>query len=156
MKIAVVLSVAILANSLGNLCLSLGMKEYGAAKPLGQAWLLDTAYHVVTNHWLILGVLLLLVFLASYLTALSWADLSFVLPATAPAYLLTAGLSRVVLHETVSSMRWSGTLLIVFGTWMVARTYTDANSSRTAGGALEKQSVAAVPEAHGSAGSGTA
>jgi uncharacterized membrane protein len=124
MKTAVALAVAIVANSLGNLCLSKGMKQYGNGEPLSGAWLIETGYHVVSNGWLILGVLLLLVFLAAYLTALSWADLSFVLPATAPAYLLTSAMSKFFLHETVSPVRWVGTLLIVTGTSLVARTYT--------------------------------
>jgi uncharacterized membrane protein len=124
MKTAVVLAVAVLANSFGNVCLSIGMKQIGPTQPLGFAWLLGTGLHVVSNGWMILGVALLLVFLAAYLTALSWADLSFVLPATAPAYLINAGLSKIFLHESVSLTRWSGTVLIVTGTWLVARTYT--------------------------------
>jgi drug/metabolite transporter (DMT)-like permease len=129
MKTAVVLAVAVLANSFGNLCLSIGMKQIGTARPLGVAWLLGTGFHVVSNGWMILGVVLLLIFLAAYLTALSWADLSFVLPATAPAYLINAGLSKFFLHESVSLTRWAGTVLIVTGTWLVARTYTSAPSS---------------------------
>ena len=129
MKTAVAIAVAALANCLANLCLSIGMKQIGQAQPMGVAWLLGTGFHVVTNGWMILGVVLLFIFLAAYLTALSWADLSFVLPATAPAYLLNAGLSKIFLHETISLTRWAGTVLIVTGTWLVARTYTAAPSS---------------------------
>ena len=128
MKTAVVLAVAILANSVGNLCLSKGMKQY-PDQSLGVAWVVKTGFHVVSNGWMILGVLLLLVFLAAYLTALSWADLSFVLPATAPAYLLNAGLSKIFLHEEISATRWAGTILIVTGTWLVARTYAASSSA---------------------------
>jgi uncharacterized membrane protein len=129
MKTAVVLAVAVLANSFGNLCLSIGMKQIGSARPLGVAWIVGTGFHVVSNDWMILGVFLLLIFLAAYLTALSWADLSFVLPATAPAYLINAGLSKYYLHESISLTRWAGTVLIVTGTWLVARTYTGTPSS---------------------------
>jgi uncharacterized membrane protein len=129
MKTAVVIAVATLANSFANLCLSIGMKQIGPAQPMGFAWIVGTGVHVVSNGWMILGVVLLLVFLASYLTALSWADLSFVLPATAPGYLINAGLSKVFLHESLSLTRWAGTVLIVTGTWLVARTYTGAPSS---------------------------
>jgi drug/metabolite transporter (DMT)-like permease len=61
------------------------------------------------------------VFFYSYLTALSWADLTFVLPATAFGYVVTAFLSRVFLHEAVSSWRWAGVLLITCGVGLVAR-----------------------------------
>lgn len=124
MKTAVVLSIAVLANSLGNVCLSLGMQSFDSAGVSEASWLPQAAAHVVTNPWMIAGVLLLVVFLSAYLTALSWADLSFVLPATAPAYIFTAILARVFLNEAISPARWAGTLLIMLGTCFVARTFS--------------------------------
>lgn len=121
MKTAAVLTVAILANSFGNLFLTMGMRQIAAPSQVGQSWLGHTAAHVVSNPWMIAGVILLIVFLASYLTALSWADLSFVLPATAPAYILSALLAQHYLHESISPLRWAGTALIVVGTGLVAR-----------------------------------
>ena len=137
MKTAVVLAVAVLANSFANICLSKGMKQYGAAPSLGSAWILKTGLHLVSNWWLLTGFLLLLIFLAGYLAALSWADLSFVLPATAPAYLLTALLSRFILHEAVSPTRWAGIVFIVAGTWLVARTYSSSSGAHSNQRALD-------------------
>lgn len=125
MKTAAVLTIAILANSLGNLFLSRGMQDFRPAAA-EDSWLGLAAAHVVSNPWMIAGVLLLIVFLSSYLAALSWADLSFVLPATAPAYILTALLARYFLNEAISPLRWAGTTLIVIGTCMVARTGSSA------------------------------
>ncbi len=124
MKTAVVLTIAILANSLGNVFLSEGMRHFQPASASVPGWLVAAAVHVTTSPWMIAGVSLLIVFLAAYLAALSWADLSFVLPATAPAYILTAGLAAVFLHEAISPARWAGTVLIVAGTALVARSYT--------------------------------
>jgi drug/metabolite transporter (DMT)-like permease len=121
MKTAVVLSICILANSLGNLFLTIGMRQMAGAVPSGESWLGHTAGHVVSNPWMIAGVFLLIVFLSSYLTALSWADLSFVLPATAPAYILSAVLAQRYLNESISPLRWAGTALIIAGTCLVAR-----------------------------------
>ena len=42
----------------------------------------------VLNPSVALGILLLLGFFASYMTALSWADLTYVLPATSLGYVL--------------------------------------------------------------------
>ena len=123
MKTAVVLTIAVLANSVGNLLLSKGMRDYDSAAPTAGAWVLSAAHHVVTDPWMIAGVFLLIVFLAAYMTALSWADLSFVLPATAPAYILTEVLAKIYLHESISPARWGGTLLIVIGTCLVARSF---------------------------------
>ena len=122
MKTAVVLTIAVLANSLGNVFLGKGMQGFAADSVSAAGWLPQVARHVFTNPWMIAGVLLLIVFLSAYLTALSWADLSFVLPATAPAYILTAVLAVIFLNETISPARWAGTFLIMAGTFLVART----------------------------------
>jgi uncharacterized membrane protein len=124
MKTAVVLTIAILANSLGNVFLSQGMQYFQPPNASVPDWIWQTASHVITSPWMIAGVSLLFVFLAAYLVALSWADLSFVLPATAPGYILTAVLAATFLHEAISPARWMGTVLIVAGTVLVARSYT--------------------------------
>ena len=75
----------------------------------------------VFTPWIALGIALLIVFFASYLTALSWADLTFVLPATAFGYVIIALLSKFWLHETISLERWSGIVLITLGVGFVAQ-----------------------------------
>ena len=132
MKPPVVLSVAVVANSVGSVCLARGMKTFPALDSTGAAWLFDAAALVLSNPWIIVGILLLIIFLSAYMAALSWADLSFVLPATAPGYVLTAILSRVFLEEQISPLRWAGTILIVAGTWLVARTYSPGSAASTA------------------------
>jgi drug/metabolite transporter (DMT)-like permease len=124
MKTAVVLSVAVVANSVGSVCLARGMKSFPTIGAEGAAWLFQATAEVFSNPWIISGILLLVIFLSAYMAALSWADLSFVLPATAPGYILTAILSRIFLEEQISPMRWAGTIFIVAGTWLVARTYS--------------------------------
>ena len=131
MKTPVVLSVAVVANSVGSVCLSKGMKAFQPPDAQGSAWLVQAAGQVVSNPWVLGGVLLLIVFLACYMAALSWADLSFVLPATAPGYILTAILARIFLQEEISPLRWAGTVLIVTGTWLVARTYGEQGAQGT-------------------------
>ncbi len=56
----------------------------------------------VFTPWIALGIALLIGFFASYLTALSWADLTFVLPATAFGNVIVALLSQFWLHEPIS------------------------------------------------------
>jgi drug/metabolite transporter (DMT)-like permease len=72
------------------------------------------------NPWVIGGVLLLIGFIANYLTALSWADLTFVLPATGMGYIATAVLAKFFLHEMISPRRWLGIVLITIGVGFVA------------------------------------
>ena len=104
-------------NGLGDVMLKRGMTDVGTIQ-------LSHWGHVFTaflNPWIIFGIACLAGFFYSYLTALSWADLSFVLPATALGYVVTTVLSRYFLHENVSLWRWSGVLLISAGVGLVTR-----------------------------------
>jgi drug/metabolite transporter (DMT)-like permease len=66
-----------------------------------------------------LGVLLLILWLASRMALLSWADLSYVLPVTSVGYVLVALAGRVLLHEQISDKRWLGIGLIMAGVALV-------------------------------------
>ena len=68
----------------------------------------------------LLGIGLLILFFCSYLTALSWADLTYVLPATALSYVLMALLASLLLHENVTVAHWLGIALITAGVGFVA------------------------------------
>src|ERR1700739_476204 len=74
----------------------------------------------ITNPYVALGILLLLGFFACYMTALSWADLTYVLPATSLGYVLIALIGKFLLHEDVTLTRWLGILLISGGVGFVA------------------------------------
>ena len=55
------------------------------------------------NPWVALGVLLLILWLISQMTLLSWADLSYVLPVTSVGYVLVALVGRFFLHEQITA-----------------------------------------------------
>jgi len=74
----------------------------------------------ILNPWVAVGILLLLAFFASYMNALSWADLTYVLPATSLGYVLLALVAKFALHEQVSPLRWLGIALISGGVGFVA------------------------------------
>ncbi len=65
------------------------------------------------------NISLLLGFFASYMTALSWADLTYVLPASSLGYVLLAVIARFALHEQVSLTRWLGIALVSSGVGFV-------------------------------------
>ena len=76
----------------------------------------------VLNPWIILGITLLILWLFSHMTLLSWADLSYVLPVTSIGYVLTALAGGLFLHEAITTWRWAGILMITGGVALVART----------------------------------
>jgi uncharacterized membrane protein len=80
-----------------------------------------TLVAAVFTPWIATGIALLIGFFASYLTALSWADLTFVLPATAFGNVIVALLSRFWLQESISIERWAGIVLITLGVGFVTR-----------------------------------
>jgi len=74
----------------------------------------------ILNPWVAIGILFLLTFFACYMSALSWADLTYVLPATSLAYVLVALIGHFRLHEEISPTRWLGIALIAAGVGFVA------------------------------------
>jgi uncharacterized membrane protein len=114
-KYLVLLAVTVF-GSLGNVCLARGMRAFGAVTRANSHLLLMA----FTNLWVIAGIALLILFFISYLNALSWADLTYVLPATAFGYVLTALLAQMLLREGVPLSHWIGILLITVGVGFVA------------------------------------
>ena len=101
---------------LGDASLSRGMRTM---RPISITHPLDLIAAVFTP-WIILGIALLIGYFASYLTALSWADLTYVMPATALGNVFVALLAHFWLHESISWMRWAGIVLITIGVGFVA------------------------------------
>jgi drug/metabolite transporter (DMT)-like permease len=111
--------------SVGDTLLSRGMKQVG---PVSLHHLLSLLI-ALKNPWVLSGIVFLILFFASYLTALSWADLTFVLPATGFGYVIVALLSKFWLQENISPARWFGIALITLGVGFVTRgpSYTNHN-----------------------------
>jgi drug/metabolite transporter (DMT)-like permease len=100
----------------GDSMLAHGMKQAGNIS----LHHLQSVFLAVLNPWVAVGILLLLGFFASYMHALSWADLTYVLPATSLGYVILALVAKFALHEQVSPMRWMGIALIAGGVGFVA------------------------------------
>jgi len=111
-----VLLVVIVCAACGDVSLARGMKTFGGVTFAN----LPSLFTALVNPWVVVGILLLLGFFASYLSALSWADLTYVLPATSLSYLLLVLLAKFFLHEHVTIWRWLGVALIVIGVGFVA------------------------------------
>jgi uncharacterized membrane protein len=60
--------------------------------------------------------------MVSYMTVLSWADYSYVMPAGAFGYAILTLLAVIFLHESVSPKRWVGVVLICVGVLLVGQT----------------------------------
>jgi drug/metabolite transporter (DMT)-like permease len=103
-------------STLGDSLLARGMKQLGGISLHNVSGLLLA----ILNPWVTVGILLLLAFFASYMSALSWADLTYVLPATSLGYVLVALIAHFSFHEEISPTRWVGIALIAAGVGFVA------------------------------------
>jgi drug/metabolite transporter (DMT)-like permease len=112
-----ILGLVAVCAPLGDTCLSRGMTHMPAVSLVAPGALIAAVF----TPWIALGIVLLIGFFASYLTALSWADLTFVLPATAFGNVIVALLSRFWLHEAISLERWTGIVLITLGVGFIAQ-----------------------------------
>lgn len=113
-KYLVLAGVSIFAP-VGDSLLSYGMKQVGNISLHDFSALLLA----IANPWVGAGIIFLLGFFASYMTALSWADLTYVLPASSMGYVLLAFIAKFALHENVSLTRWLGIALVSSGVGFV-------------------------------------
>src|SRR5512135_1007451 len=120
MKTFVVAFLAAFSAAIGEALLSYAMKRGGQVDMTEFSQWVNLVMSVVRNSYIFLGVIFLAVYFFLYLIALSWADLSFVLPLTAVSYIFAAVLARVFLKEDVTWLRWTGTVVIIIGITLIA------------------------------------
>ena len=115
-----VLAMVVCAN-VGDLMLKHGMAEIGPVQLTG-AGLVQTFRLTLTSGSIWIAILFLSGFLLSYMTVLSWADYSYVMPAGAFGYALLTLMAVIFLHESVSPRRWIGVVFICAGVMLVGQT----------------------------------
>jgi drug/metabolite transporter (DMT)-like permease len=127
-----VLAVVTLTAAFGDTFLARGMKSLGPVSLAHPVQLI----HAIFSPWVAAGIVVLIGFFSSYLTALSWADLTYVLPASSLGYVIMTFLGKYWLHEHVSPWRWLGVVFITAGVGFVTRgpAYTDHSPQHTAAG----------------------
>jgi len=119
-KTQLLVLIVVVSNVIGNVSLSHGMHQVGrivSASPLDYV-------KAFANPWTVIGICILAVWMLSDLALLSRADLSFVLPVTASAYVLVALFGKFLLHDRISWERWLGILLITGGVILAEETPT--------------------------------
>jgi len=116
---ALLLTVVVLAGTAGDVMLTRVMKKVAR----GERWTWRIAPRRVGRAfaqgqmWMGIGLMALAFF--AFITVLSWAEVSFVAPATAANYVVGALGAKVLLKERVSKTRWAGVLLVAVGVVLV-------------------------------------
>jgi drug/metabolite transporter (DMT)-like permease len=120
-KTLVLVLIAAVVGGTGHVMLAKGMKTVGDMTEAPASRLGGMVASVVGNPWVLLGVVLQASFFFMYLTLLSRADVSQVLPMTAIDYIVVALLAQTLLAEVVTPARWAGIGFIVVGVLLVSR-----------------------------------
>ena len=121
-KTMVIVLIAAALGGAGHVFLSMGMRPVGDLTEASSDRLGGMVTRAISNPWLIVGVVLQAGFFFIYLTLLSRADVSLVLPLTAIDYIVVAVLAQYLLGEIVTPVRWAGMGLIVAGVGLLSKT----------------------------------
>ena len=119
-KLIVILLLGLLFEAVGVVFLSQGLHEIGEVKTVSPTEISRIIVRGVTNWNILLGTLLEAIFFGVLLYLLSQRDVSLVWPLTSLGFVLTALAARMVRHEEVSALRWTGVIIIVIGAALVA------------------------------------
>jgi uncharacterized membrane protein len=121
-KTSILVALLMVFGSAGNVCFSAGMKQIGALD-FGSIAVLHAAFtKIFFNFWIWTGIVSMLLYFAALMLVLSWADFSYVLPASAGMYVIIPLLGHFLLNETVTGVHWLGIGLIFVGVMLVSRT----------------------------------
>jgi drug/metabolite transporter (DMT)-like permease len=121
-KTYVLVVLVVIFGPLGNVLVGKGVKSVGALNSWQPAALVHFFWQAFTTGTIWLGIASLLTFFVAYIVVLSWADYSFVQPATSISYGVVAALSTILLHEVVRPAQWIGVGIICLGVFIVGST----------------------------------
>lgn len=126
-RLIIILILALVAEAIGVVFLSKGLKEIAAAvHPSTSPFVIVP--RAAVHPTVLLGVAFEAAFFAALLYLLSQRDVSVIWPLTALGFVVTTLAARFVLHERISATRWAGITLIVIGAALVC--YTESLRDR--------------------------
>jgi uncharacterized membrane protein len=120
-KTLVTVFVMVVCATTGDSLMKHGMTQIGPVS-LTQSGIIHGLRAAMSSGTIWLAILFLIGFMLSNMTVLSWADYSYVMPASAMGYAAITLVGVVALGETVSPRRWLGVGLICVGVFLVGQT----------------------------------
>lgn len=120
-KTVIVMLIAVLVTTVGDILMSRAMRDTGGVETSSWSAFKSTFFPIVFNPVVWVATALMATFFVLWLLALSWSDLTYVLPFTALTYVLNALLAPYFLNETVTPTRWLGTILVFLGVLLIVK-----------------------------------
>ena len=121
LKTSILILIMIAVAPIGDVLLRKGMAQIGAIPGWTPGALFRFFFRAFTSETIWAGIGLLLAFFIAYLLVLSWADYSYVQPASSVGYGVSALLGYFMLREPVSPLRWLGIAIICLGVLVVGQ-----------------------------------
>ena len=116
---ALFLAIVVLSSTAGEMAVSHSMKRIGEVHDFSPRAILGVVGRAFRQGWMWFGFALMAVSFFALLAMLSWAAVSFVIPATALSYAVGALGAKLLLGEQVNRTRWAGVLLVCVGVALV-------------------------------------
>ena len=114
--------ICIVFGAFGQIAMKNGMTQIGKIDSIVQLISPGMLSKMVTNGYVIGGLLLYFIAAFLWLGALSKLEVSFMYPLLSLGYVLTAILAFIIFRENVTLVRWAGIALIVGGCFLISRT----------------------------------
>jgi uncharacterized membrane protein len=80
---------------------------------------IEFSFSILSNIWIYLGILTLMLSVFLMMTALKGGNLSVIYPILATTYIWMSLLAMILLNEPISTIKWIGIILIVIGVAVV-------------------------------------
>jgi drug/metabolite transporter (DMT)-like permease len=116
---AILFLLIVVAGTCGELCVSRAMKMIGEVTDFRPLAIARVVFRALRLGWMWAGVSLMALAFFSLLGALSFLNVSFVVPVSALSYVAGAGGAAIFLGERVSPQRWMGVFLVAVGVTLV-------------------------------------
>ena len=115
----VLFTLIVVSGTGGELCVSRAMKKIGEVHDFRPRAIAGVILRALRIGWMWAGVSMMTLAFFSLLGALSFLNVSFVVPVTALSYVAGALGAMFFLRERVSSRRWIGVFLVSLGVTLV-------------------------------------
>ena len=119
MREALLLVIIVVAGTGGELCVTRAMKEIGEVHDFRPRALVRFLLDALTVGWMWVGIAMMALAFFALLAALSFENVSFVVPVTALSYAAGALGAVLFLRERISMQRWIGVLIVCAGVTVV-------------------------------------
>ena len=120
MKTWLTVLLVVFSDAAGNIANRQGMMQVGEMTVGHPRQIVSLLGRLMTNRLLGVGVLFMAFAFFLFLALLSWANLSFVLPATSMGYAVNTLGAQFILKEKVTAQRWIGTIFICVGIVLIS------------------------------------